>query len=86
MSAPYEDDYIVPPIIDATDFWRFAHTLTMAHNKAKSDRLPVRQLRLYANVVSTRGGETAFKDMEINRKIGTVTKPNYLLIHCIFPQ
>lgn len=70
LSAPYEEDYIVPPIIDAADFWRFAHTLTMAHNKAKSDRLPVRQLRLYANVVSTRGGETAFKDMENNRKIG----------------
>jgi len=69
LSASYEDNYTVPPIVDAADFWRFAHSMTMAHNTAKSNRQPLRQLRLYSKIFSTPGGEAAFKDMENNRKI-----------------
>ena len=59
----------MPPIIDAADFWRFAHSLTMSHNTAKSNKQPLRQLRLYSKMFSTPGGEAAFKDMEKNTKI-----------------
>merc|ERR1712002_142552 len=69
LSASYEDNYTVPPIIDAADFWRFAHSMTMSHNTAKSNKQPLRQLRLYSKMFSTPGGEAAFKDMEKNAKI-----------------
>ena len=69
LSASYEDNYTVPPIIDAADFWRFAHSMTMSHNTAKSNKQPLRQLRLYSKMFSTPGGEAAFKDMEKNTKI-----------------
>jgi len=69
LSAPYEDNFTVPPIIDAADFWRFAHSMTMSHNTAKSNKQPLRQLRLYSKMFSTPGGEAAFKDMEKNTKI-----------------
>ena len=43
--------------------------MTMSHNTAKSNKQPLRQLRLYSKMFSTPGGEAAFKDMEKNTKI-----------------
>lgn len=31
----YESDYTVPPIQDRTEFWKFAHELTVKHNASK---------------------------------------------------
>lgn len=69
LTSNYEENYTVPPVQDSADFWRLAHTLTMAHNTAKSNRQPLKQLRMYSKMFATVGGEAAFKDMEKNRKI-----------------
>ena len=60
----------MPSVQDSSDFWRFAHSLTMAHNTAKSTRLPLKQLRMYSKMFATVGGDAAFKDMDKNRRIG----------------
>ena len=33
----YESDYIVPPVQDRTEFWKFAHELTVKHNASKGN-------------------------------------------------
>ena len=45
LSTPYETDYIVPPLTDRTEFWRYAHDLTVKHNCAKASREPLKALR-----------------------------------------
>lgn len=73
FSATYEENYNVPPMLDNSDFWRYAHEMSMSHNTAKSTRAPLRQLRKYAKIFSTpgAGGEdsTVFRDMEASRRI-----------------
>lgn len=78
LTAPYEETYSVPPVVDAEDLWRFAHQLSMQHNTAKSTRQPLRQLRMYSKMFSTPGGEAGFRDMESNSR---VTSEMSLAVH-----
>jgi len=68
-TAPYEENYSVPPVVDAEDLWKFAHQLSMQHNTAKATRQPLRQLRMYSKMFSTPGGEAGFRDMENSRRV-----------------
>jgi len=69
-TAPYEETYSVPPIVDSEDLWRLAHTLSMQHNTAKSTRQPLQKLRMYSKMFSAPGGgDAAFRDMETTRRV-----------------
>ena len=45
LTTYYEGDYVVPPISDRQEFWRYAHELTVKHNSAKGNREPLKLLR-----------------------------------------
>jgi len=71
-TAPYEETYSVPPVVDSEDLWRLAHQLSMQHNTAKSTRQPLQKLRMYSKMFSAPGGgDAAFRDMETTRRVSS---------------
>ena len=69
LSAPYEENFSVPDLRESEEFWQFAHSMTMSHNTAKSNRAAVRAVRHYSNILA--GGETAFRSIETSRRVSS---------------
>ena len=68
LTTYYEENYSVPAVMDRTEFWRFAHEMTVKNNAAKGNREPLKLLRVYSKMFSF-GGENAFKDMDKQCKL-----------------
>lgn len=64
LGAYFEQDFVVKPITDRTEFWRFAHEVTMTHNTAKSHKDPLKALRINSRLSAFADMNGQFKDQD----------------------
>ncbi|TRY78377.1 hypothetical protein TCAL_01694 [Tigriopus californicus] len=64
LGAYFDSDFVVQPITDRIEFWRFAHEVTMKHNTAKGNKEPLKVLRIYSKLGALGDMNGPFKDLE----------------------